>query len=206
MALNTEQDIKDAVVDWLNRSGSTAVVNRVDDFITMASQRINRKLQLSEQEIAKDINVTGRSYDGLTNLASLIAVVDKNGNALAPVTMQEIFSYTESGTPTRYAVSSNKVFFAPAPSSSETLTVVYRQMNMSLTNFNSTGYVALPDILLNGALMEAHVYLKDDARVAYFKQIFDEGIADAQRDLFTQGLGRGRIKDESIQQYGGPLV
>ena len=64
----------------------------------------------------------------------------------------------------------------------------------------------LQDIYLNAALHEAYVYLKDDGRVAYFKGMVDEGVANVQARLAKSGVGRSRIKDDSIQAYGGPLV
>jgi len=34
----------------------------------------------------------------------------------------------------------------------------------------------------------------------------DEGVANVQARRAKQGVGRSRIKDDSIQAYGGPLV
>jgi hypothetical protein len=46
------------------------------------------------------------------------------------------------------------------------------------------------------------MYLKDDNRVAIFKAKYDEAILEANKQMKTVG----RIKDDSIAQYGGPLI
>ena len=62
-----------------------------------------------------------------------------------------------------------------------------------------------PEAILMGSLMFAYIYLKDDARVTFFQQKFLDGIQDINRKD-SGNLGLSRIKDHSIQAYGGPLV
>jgi hypothetical protein len=62
-----------------------------------------------------------------------------------------------------------------------------------------------PEAILMGSLMFAYIYLKDDARVTFFQQKFFDIIQDINRKD-SGNLGLSRIKDHSIQAYGGPLV
>jgi hypothetical protein len=138
----------------------------------------------------------------------MISVTDSKGNALEPVSMKEMFNYSdEGGSVSRYAISGNDIYLAPTPTSesTEVYTLVYRK-DMNLGNYESLNYAILQDIYLNASLMEAYVYLKDDSRVAYFKNMVDEGVMDVQAQRSKQGIGRSRIKDESIEVNGGPLA
>jgi len=121
--------------------------------------------------------------------------------------MSELLDYAvEGGSVTRYTVSGDKIYFAPtpAPDNTDAFSVLY-SADKDL-NGGDSGPVLLQDIYLNAALQEAYVYLKDDGRVNYFKQMVDEGIANVQARRAKQGIGRARIKDESIAANGGPLV
>ena len=205
MALATDSDLQAAIADWLNRSDLTSVI---PDFQTLAQLRINRKLSIVEQEVVSTITPTTQSTVLPTGITAMISVTDSKGNALEPVSMQEMFNYSdEGGSVSRYAIAGNDIYLAPTPTSesTEVYTLVYRK-DMNIGNYESLNYAILQDIYLNASLMEAYVYLKDDSRVAYFKNMVDEGVMDVQAQRSKQGIGRSRIKDESIEVNGGPLA
>lgn len=205
MALATDSDLQASIADWLNRSDLTSVI---PDFQTLAQLRINRKLSIVEQEVVSTITPTAQATALPAGITALISVTDSKGNAVEPVSMQEMFNYSsEGGSVARYAIAGNDIYIAPTPSatSTEVYTLVFRK-DMSLGNYESLGLAVLQDIYLNASLMEAYVYLKDDSRVGYFKNIVDEAVMDVQAQRSKQGLSRSRIKDESIAVNGGPLA
>tara|TARA_R110000851_G_scaffold167404_1_gene312967 strand:+ start:3556 stop:4173 length:618 start_codon:yes stop_codon:yes gene_type:complete len=205
MALATDSDLQASIADWLNRSDLTSVI---PDFQTLAQLRINRKLSIVEQEVVSTITPTAQTTALPVGITALISVTDSKGNAVEPVSMQEMFNYSsEGGSVARYAIAGNDIYLAPTPTSesTEVYTLVFRK-DMSLGNYESLGLAVLQDIYLNASLMEAYVYLKDDARVGYFKNIVDEAVMDVQAQRSKQGLSRSRIKDESIAVNGGPLA
>ena len=204
MALSTNADLQAAIADWLNRSDLSA---QIPDFLTLAQLKINRKLSIVEQEILAEITPVAQATTLPTGTKFVISVSDSKGRRVEAVSMSELLDYAvEGGSVTRYTVSGDKIYFAPTPASDNTdaFSVLY-SADKDL-NGGDSGPVLLQDIYLNAALQEAYVYLKDDGRVNYFKQMVDEGIANVQARRSKQGIGRARIKDESIAANGGPLV
>ena len=204
MALNTNADLQAAIADWLNRSDLSA---QIPDFLTLAQLKINRRLSIVEQEILADITPVAQATTLPLGTKFVISVSDSKGRPIEAVSMSELLDYApEGGAVTRYSVSGDNIYFAPTPeaTSTETYSVLY-SADKDL-NGGDNGPVLLQDIYLNAALHEAYVYLKDDGRVAYFKGMVDEGVANVQARRAKQGVGRARIKDESIAANGGPLV
>ena len=204
MALSTNADLQAAIADWLNRSDLSA---QIPDFLTLAQLKINRKLSIVEQEILAEITPVAQATTLPTGTKFVISVSDSKGRRVEAVSMSELLDYAvEGGSVTRYTVSGDKIYFAPTPASDNTdaFSVLY-SADKDL-NGGDSGPVLLQDIYLNAALQEAYVYLKDDGRVNYFKQMVDEGIANVEARRSKQGVGRARIKDESIAANGGPLV
>ena len=204
MALSTNADLQASIADWLNRSDLSA---QIPDFLTLAQLKINRKLSIVEQEILAEITPVAQATTLPTGTKFVISVSDSKGRRVEAVSMSELLDYAvEGGSVTRYTVSGDKIYFAPTPASDNTdaFSVLY-SADKDL-NGGDSGPVLLQDIYLNAALQEAYVYLKDDGRVNYFKQMVDEGIANVEARRSKQGVGRARIKDESIAANGGPLV
>ena len=204
MALSTNADLQASIADWLNRSDLSA---QIPDFLTLAQLKINRKLSIVEQEILAEITPVAQATTLPTGTKFVISVSDSKGRRVEAVSMSELLDYAvEGGSVTRYTVSGDKIYFAPTPASDNTdaFSVLY-SADKDL-NGGDSGPVLLQDIYLNAALQEAYVYLKDDGRVNYFKQMVDEGIANVQARRSKQGIGRARIKVESIAANGGPLV
>jgi len=204
MALNTNADLQAAIADWLNRSDLSA---QIPDFLTLAQLKINRRLSIVEQEILAEITPVAQATTLPVGTKFVISVSDSKGRPIEAVSMSELLDYApEGGAVTRYSVSGDNIYFAPTPeaTSTEKYSVLY-SADKDL-NGGDNGPVLLQDIYLNAALHEAYVYLKDDGRVAYFKGMVDEGVANVQARRAKQGVGRARIKDESIAANGGPLV
>ena len=204
MALSTNADLQASIADWLNRSDLSA---QIPDFLTLAQLKINRKLSIVEQEILAEIVPQAQATPLPADTKFVISVSDARGRNIEPVSIQELLDYEAAGgSVTRYAISGDKIYLAPTPASDNT--EKYRILYSADRDLNNgtNGPVLLQDIYLNAALQEAYVYLKDDGRVNYFKQMVDEGIANVQARRSKQGIGRARIKDESIAANGGPLV
>jgi hypothetical protein len=204
MALSTNADLQAAIADWLNRSDLSA---QIPDFLTLAQLKINRRLSIVEQEILAEITPVAQATTLPVGTKYVISVSDSQGRRVEAVSMSELLDYAaEGGSVTRYSVSGDKIYFAPTPASDNTdaFSVLY-SADKDL-NGGDSGPVLLQDIYLNAAIHEAYVYLKDDGRVAYFKGMVDEGVANVQARRAKQGVGRARIKDESIAANGGPLV
>jgi len=208
MALTTTADLQAAVADWLNRSDLSA---QIPDFLELARLKINRRLDIEEQQTLFTVNPIAQTVKIPFGFIP-ISVSDSRGRQLEPVSIAEILLHADQGgASSRYSISGDDLYFAPTPSDSGS--EAFKVLCTRDINFDDgvgSGYpvdgLVFQDIYLNAALQEAYVYLKDDGRVNYFKQMVDEGVANVQARRSKQGIGRARIKDDSIQANGGPLV
>ena len=206
MAVGTVAEIKTAAADWLNRSDLTS---QIDDFYSLALIEATRKLEtkigtvVTEKTISASEATAKRFFEPSDSL-DIISITDSKGNPLTEVTYEEYRAYTDtSGSPMVYARAESYIYIAPPPAENDVFTIQSKALNSSAyASYQSSGSSFISDILLYGILMHAYVFLKDDNRVALFKQKFDELILDVNRNTRF----RGRIKDESIAQYGGPLA
>ena len=120
-------------------------------------------------------------------------------------TSLELLSLEAISKKSAVSLSDTKIFIGPSPPQGEVYTIEIKQLgNLNMTNYPPSGsfYVAFNDVFLYGVLHNAYMYLKDDNRVAIFKAKYDEAILEANKQMKTVG----RIKDDSIAQYGGPLI
>lgn len=206
MAVGTVAEIKTAAADWLNRSDLSS---QIDDFYSLALIEATRKLEtkigtvVTEKTITASEATAKRFFEPSDSL-DIISITDSKGNPLTEVTYEEYRAYTDtSGSPMVYARAESYIYIGPPPAENDVFTIQSKALNASAyASYQASGSSFISDILLYGILMHAYVFLKDDNRVALFKQKFDELILDVNRNTRF----RGRIKDESIAQYGGPLA
>jgi ketosteroid isomerase-like protein len=209
MAVTTLANIKASAADWLNR---TDLTTQIDDFATLASSEMQRKLNTTSQTSIIDHTVTASEAtakkfympDGATGILS---ITDSKGRNLASVSYKDYEVYTtESGDGCVYAVAGGEIYIGPPPAENDVFTIQFRDGDSTyLTAYRGADVVALPEVLLMGILMNAYIYLKDDNRVPFFKDKFYQGIEDYNRKS-SSDLGMGRITDDSIAANGGPLA
>tara|TARA_B100001059_G_C17798289_1_gene564511 strand:- start:875 stop:1501 length:627 start_codon:yes stop_codon:yes gene_type:complete len=208
MAVGTVAEIKASAADWLNRSDLTS---QIDDFFNLTITEVSRKLDVTLMDAVETHTITsvdianGYFFDPPSAL-EIQSITDSKGRSLDRVPFEEYRKYIDATGNTKvYALADTKIFIGPTPSEGEVYTIVIKQLgNSNMTNYPPTGsiYVAFNDVFLYGILHNAYMYLKDDNRVAIFKAKYDEAILEANKQMKTVG----RIKDDSIAQYGGPLI
>ena len=206
MALGTSAEIKAAAADWLNR---TDLTSQIDDFFSMSLSEATRRLDLAlgenvvENSISSD-QATAKRILELQGSLDVISITDEKGNRLEEVPFQQYRSYVETGSSACvFAYVGGYIYIGSPPSEGDKFTIQYKELNnFNYTNYQVGGLVAIPTIILYGILMYACTYLKDDNRIAVYKQKFDELILDWNR----QERLHSRIQDESISMNGGPLA
>ena len=206
MALGTSAEIKAAAADWLNR---TDLTSQIDDFFSMSLSEATRRLDLAlgenvvENSISSDQATAKRILEPQGSL-DVISITDEKGNRLEEVPFQQYRSYVETGSSACvFAYVGGYIYIGSPPSEGDKFTIQYKELNnFNYTNYQVGGLVAIPTIILYGILMYACTYLKDDNRIAVYKQKFDELILDWNR----QERLHSRIQDESISMNGGPLA
>jgi hypothetical protein len=206
MALGTSAEIKAAAADWLNR---TDLTSQIDDFFNMSVSEATRRLDLAlgenvTEKAITSAEATAKKFFEPYGSLDVISITDEKGNRLEEVPFQQYRSYVETGSSACvFAYVGGYIYIGSPPSEGDRFTIQYKELNnYNYTNYQVGGLAAIPTIILYGILMYACTYLKDDNRIAVYKQKFDELILDWNR----QERLHSRIQDESISMNGGPLA
>lgn len=192
MALDgTYAGLQASVADWLNRADLTAVV---PDFIAMAEAQISRRLLMdgpvrmmmarADATIASEF--TDVPGDFMAARTMYVTGAD-TASGLLPLqlaTPDEIndlkaFHADQDGSPRRFAVVGTTLQFWPWNGASVAAELTYWQRLPALASNGGNWLLSLhPDAYLYGALLQAAPYLKDDARVAMWGEIFETILGD----------------------------
>ena len=211
MALTTNiTDFKAAVKDWLNRPDLSDSV--IDDVVTLANGELQRKTNTRNQMTVEQKTITlaeatAQKFFYPFGADGIISITDSKGRKLRPVTFAEYKLYAENdgGEASVFAGAGNEIYIGPKIAENDVFTIQFKDEASTInTNYQDSDIVSAYNPLLMGSLMYAYMYLKDDNRVALYKQKFEDAIMDLNKQS-TRTLGLGRIKDDSITQYGGPL-
>jgi hypothetical protein len=221
-------ELKNSIKDWLNRPDLSDLL--IEDFLTLANGEMQRKLNTRNQinifrkVVGRLPTSSGPAEPGVGAIDSdeiteqrfyyplgadgIISISDSKGRRLRPVTFAEykMLAENSSGDACAFAGAGNYIYIAPKIALDDVFTIADKNEDASwATNYQGSTTVAAYNPLLLGSLMYAYMYLKDDNRVALYREKFDDAIQDLNKQS-TKTLGLGRIKDDSITQFGGPLA
>ncbi len=204
-------DFKTSLKDWLNRPDLSD--NFLDELIFLANGEMQRKLNTRNQMsvIVKTVSSSEASNQKMIYFLGcdgIVSITDSKGRRLKPVTFAEYRLYAEnsSGEASVFAGTGNELYIGPKIAQGDVFTIQFKDEDSILpTNLHSTEVVQAYNPLLLGCLMYAYMYFKDDNRVALYREKFEDAIQDMNKQS-TRTLGLGRIKDDSITQFGGPLA
>jgi len=207
---STFSDLQNSVIDWLNRPDISRPLVR--DFTLLASGEMQRKLNTRNQMTVEVKTITAAEATAQKffypfGADGIVSITDSKGRRLRPVTFAEYKLYAENdgGEASVFAGSGNEIYIGPKIAENDVFTIQFKDESAEVnTAYQGTSVVSTYNPLLLGTLMYAYMYLKDDARVALYREKFEDAIMDMNRQS-TRTLGLGRIKDDSITQYGGPL-
>lgn len=174
--------ISEKIADWMNRSDLTA---RIPDFIELAEERMNRALRVRQME--STLAATAITDNIITPAANVVDVKalwvpNYERNPLKPQGLESVIAGGYEGTPTMYAWDGADLRFDGAGDVQGVLYVRIPALATATTNWVSEGPWSL---YLWGALMEASLFVKDDADAAKyegrFSQVLDELRGNEQR-------------------------
>jgi ketosteroid isomerase-like protein len=212
MAIYTSfTEFKETVKDWLNRPDLSDSV--LTDFVILASGELQRKLNIRNQmtveiKTISSAEATAQKFFYPSGADGIVSITDSKGRRLKPVTFAEYKLYAENdgGEASVFAGAGNEIYIGPKIAENDVFTIQFKDEDASyVTNLQGTGVVSAYNPLLMGSLMYAYMYFKDDNRVALYREKFEDAIQDMNNQS-TRTLGLGRIKDDSITQFGGPLA
>lgn len=192
MSVTTYAELKSAIASWANR---TDLTTQLDDFVTLAEAKINRRLRVNEMETA--LAETAIASDVVARPAGMVAikaiwVTGANQRTLEQKTLEYIVRQpSSSSTPQFYAWSAANLHFYP---SSGSVAAVYYTKVPALSAGVNWLLTACPDLYLWASLEQAAIFLRDTEAL---------GIMGGKADSLIEELN-GRSVANQIS--GGPLV
>lgn len=186
-------DLKTAISSWTAKSNLTS--DQLDDFITLAEAKFNRRLRTKDMETA--LAETAIASDVVDVPAGLIEVkalwvTGAEQRNLEVKTLEYITKQPALSTQPRYYAwdAGNWRFY---PSSGSVQGVYYTKIT-ALVDGNNWLYVSNPDLYLWASLEQAYLFLHDDANEMKFAM---------RTDSLIQELND---RSKAAEISGGPLV
>jgi hypothetical protein len=184
MALDgTYAGLKASVADWLNRADLTAAV---PDFITLAEGQMNRRLRVRRMVGVATATISA-AYETLPgDFAGALALTLSDGRQLDFLTpdalaQKRFLRQPGAAEPSHYSVVGTQLQFYPDPDQDYTALLTYYRMLPPLAAAGANWLLTCaPDAYLYGALTQASPYLKDDARIPVWGELFTAALSDLE--------------------------
>lgn len=182
MAITTYTELLTAAANWLGRSDLTS---RIPEFVTLAQNKINRRVKATAMETkTTSITISAQYVSVPTDYleAKEFYVTSSSPNYqleyMPPDSMTAIFG-SNTGKPRYFAPTGGQFRFGPTPDGSYTATLVYFAKPATLATTTQETNSLFPnnaDLYLYGTLVEAEAFVQDDARIGVWKQGFEEAV------------------------------
>lgn len=187
------------VMDYLNRNDQDTR-NQVPNFINQAQQKICRMAktigfeQYVTTAFTPSVAVYPKPARWRRNISLTVGSINPgiqpppvNANYRNPV-MLRTYDYlsaywpdrTQTGFPLFYAdYGFDNFLVAPTPDQAYPFELCYLEIPVTLSATDQTNWLTnfAPDVLLNGTLLEAIPYIKNDERIPIWEAAYKEGIA-----------------------------
>ena len=186
MAITNYSSLQTAILSTLHRSSDSSLTTTVKDWIALAEAAMSADLKSRAMETRSNVTCTaGNAYvtlptDYVEGRRVLLSSTTPK-KALKYVTPDEItqdYPFDITGEPSVYAVIGGELQLAPVPDSTYTLELAYVQKIPALSDSNTTNWLltANPNAYLYGSLVHAAVYLRNDAVLAVYRQLYTDAI------------------------------
>lgn len=187
-----------ALQKWLNREGFTSLTDQTDDLLAIAQRRIERECDLKAMMAVTTLAVNAQTIAAPADLLRVRSMSFDEGTGTQEIVgapLGQVLRYGSTAAPTRYAVVGTNFYFGPAPDQEYTVTLIYFTSMGVLTSGNTTNWLTdnAPEFLLWAAMLEACLFLKDDAR------------AQVWEGRYTQIKGEVMKAEERMDKESGSL-
>lgn len=195
-----------AVAEYLNRADLSSSNVGIDLMIQQAEARIKRDSRIRSLGYGT-FSVDADDEAGPTGFKTLVSLEHNGPNYYGPL---EIVGpnmigelkgrYGATGVPKYVAVidSAGSYYFrfAPVPSTTFALRIVFWQAPVALSSGSNWLVTAHPDIYLYATLCESAMYLKDDARLALWTQEYESRVEMVALDTWEHAYSGGPIRQQ----------
>jgi len=192
MAIDTYTSLKAAIERWTHRSDLDSYI---DDFIDITESRLNRELQVSQQETRVTLSASSEYISFPTDSISIRAIQLNSSpvRELQYITPIEMDRLADNSTDLNYyTIEGNQIRLQSV--SSDSIEVIYYTKISALSDANTSNWLleTHPEAYLYGAVSEAFKYAQDDEQASKYVAMFNEVISrikvlDADRK-FTQSM------------------
>lgn len=180
MALTNYSELQTSVKNWIKRADLDSLI---PDFITLCEAKFNRRLRISTME-SRVTATLDQQYEVVpTDFLEMrsLQITGVHGTSLSyqtPENFNRAYKTNDTGTPIFYTIIDGTIGFAPAPSMSYTMEMVYFKRIPALSGAAPTNWMLTnhPDVYLYGSLAETEANIKNDPRVAMWKSLYNEAI------------------------------
>lgn len=184
MALETYDELKAEIADWLNRTDLTV---RIPSFIRLAEAQMNRRLDCRQMEQTITLSLADETYPlpcGFAGVKSF-RIDGTPSQPLTYVLAPELdTAFGSVGKPWRYTISGESFVFDPAPDTDYAARLRYRKRVPNLSSAVRCNWLLEdhPDAYLYGSLMQAAPYLRDDERIGTWSGLYESALSDIAAD------------------------
>lgn len=180
MSITTYAELQTAVGTWLHRSDLSAVA---PDFVTLCEAKVNRVLRIKTME-SRVTAILDELYEDVPTdflemrKLKITTAPSSELTYLTPATMDARYPDLDAGRPLHYTFLSGQLKFERTPDQAYTMEMDYYKRIPALSNSATTNWLLTnhPDAYLYGSLAEAEPYMKNDIRIAVWKQLYQNAI------------------------------
>jgi hypothetical protein len=195
VALANYDELIDALSDWLSNA---PVARNIPQFIRLAEAKLEREIRCRYNQafISGVFNAATEPLPAdFVDISSLSLISPRRGLVYYP--HEAFFAMTaqdEGGSPKYVTFLGSNLHLAPVPTGSYDYTLAYYTTIPSLQTSSTNWLIDVaPDVYLYASLSEAEPFLKNDARLAMWKEMRNAGIEllnGNDRLLRSRGLGQ----------------
>lgn len=204
--LETYDDLKKSVADWLARPDDEELIAKVPEFIRLAEAKLDHAAKLRVQETRATAMCNGE-FEWLpadvTEVRSVfwLGVGQRERRPLRWLPAQELATTIRRGAPAApqaYTLIGNQIQFAPFPdgallteADAPYFEIIYRARVRPLSDEWPANDVLLvhPDIYLYGTLLQAAPYIMGDQRIPVWDKLYSEAVAIASERTTSGNRG-----------------
>lgn len=180
----TYADLKTSIANWLNRGDLTS---RIPEFIRLAEAMFNRDIRwrgMAVEDVVTD-GITAQYEDLPADVLELRAIWFATDPVVRPVyrtpaVLEDWIAANPGaqGTPAQYTILGSRIKFDRVPTGAPVLHMESLAQIPALSDSQTSNALleAHPDIYLNGSLMQAEPFLKNDERLPVWTALYQNAV------------------------------
>ena len=208
MAISNFGELRQAVRDWLSRQSTSDITDaQINTMISMAEDRIAETPELWTHtlETTEDLTVNGQRIAKPTGYLSTRRLY-LDGDPVIPLTFLDPrnffarFLATATAEPEAFTVEGSEIVFGPAPDTTYTGKHLFWKRLTAFSDDSDTNNLLTEHrgVYLYASLLEAAIFLEDDARALTFATLFDDQVDRVEKSDRRESFPSGFAVAQSV--------